>query len=229
MPLAARRLIFIAFACAAGVALLGLLFYESDRFGHYDAVLTSHLLAPSDSTREAVAELGADGGGFGPLAFGLLATTVLGVWWRRPWQLAAGIGVFLLANMTTQMLKLLLSHPRLQGVLGASYPVEIGYPSGHTTGAISLGFALWLTTSPRWRGPAALFGLAYGVVVGLGVVIGGWHFISDVIGAVLVVGFWAALALAALVTAGKESPADWLPHRHAGLPPRSDSESNQSG
>lgn len=211
MPLAARRLIFIAFLCAAGVALLGLLFYESDRFGHYDAVLTSHLLAPPDSTREAIGEAGAAGGGFMPLAFGLIVLTVLGVWWRRPWHLLAGFGVFLLANVTTQLLKLILSHPRLQGALGVSYPTQISYPSGHTTGAVALGFALWLTAPPRWRGWAALLGLAYGAAVGLGVVVAGWHFISDVAGAIMVVGFWSALALAALVTAGRESPADWKP------------------
>ena len=50
-----------------------------------------------------------------------------------------------------------------------------------------------------------------GVWLGLGVVVAGWHLISDVIGAILVVSFWAALALAALVSARMEEPADWLP------------------
>lgn len=211
MPLSVQRLIFIAFACAAGVALLGLLFYESARFNHYDTTLTAHLLAPSGSTREALAEFTSDGGGAGPLALGLLVTVLLGVVWRRPWHLLAAVGVFLAANVSTQLLKLVLAHPRLQGALGASYPVQIGYPSGHTTGAVSLGFALWLTAPPRWRGAAALFALIYGAATGLGVILAGWHFVSDVIGAVMVVGFWAALALAALVMGRKESPADWLP------------------
>lgn len=211
MPLAVQRLIFIALACAAGVALLGLLFYESAKFSHYDTTLTSHLLAPSGSLRESIAEFASDGGNSGPLALGLLATVVLGIAWRRPWQLAAGVAVFLLANITTQLMKLVLAHPRLQGALGASYPIEISYPSGHTTGALSLGFALWVTAPPRWRGWAALIGLAYGAATGLGVVIAGWHFISDVIGAILVVGFWASLALAALVVGRQEAPADWLP------------------
>jgi len=215
MRLSVQRLIFIAFACAAGVALLGLLFYESGRFNHYDSTLTSHLLAPVGSSRERISELASDGGNAGPLALGLLVTVVLGIAWRRPWHLIAGITVFVCANVTTQLLKLVLSHPRLQGALGASYPIEIGYPSGHTTGAVSIGFALWLTAPPRWRGWAALIGFAYGAAVGLGVVIAGWHFISDVVGAILVVGFWAALALAALVTAGKESPADWKPGTQA--------------
>lgn len=211
MQLTIRRLIFIAFACAAGVALIGLLFYKSTRFNHYDTVLTSHLLAPSGSSRERLAEFTSDGGNSGPLALGLLILVGLGLYWGRGWQLLAAIGVFVLANFTTQMMKLVLAHPRLQGALGASYPIEIGYPSGHTTGALSLGFALWLTAPPRWRGWAALIGLAYGAAVGLGVILAGWHFISDVIGAILVVGLWAALALAALVAGRKEAPADWIP------------------
>lgn len=211
MPLAVQRLIFIAFACAAGVALLGLLFYESAKFSHYDTTLTAHLLAPSGSVRETVAEFASDGGNSGPLAFGLLVVVGLGLFWRRPWQLLAGVAVFVFANVSTQLLKLVLSHPRLQGALGASYPIEISYPSGHTTGAVSIGFAIWVTAPPRWRGWAALFGLAYGAAVGLGVVLAGWHFVSDVIGAILVVGFWAALALAALVAGGKEGPAKWFP------------------
>lgn len=211
MPLSVQRLVFIAFACAAGVALLGLLFYESAKFNHYDTILTSHLLAPSASAREAIAEFTSDGGNAGPLALGLLLVVGVGLIVGRPWQLLAGVSVFFLANLTTQLMKAVLAHPRLQGALGASYPIEIGYPSGHTTGAVSLGFALWVVTPPGWRGWAALLGLAYGAAVGLGVVIAGWHFISDVIGAILVVGFWAALALAALVMGGKESPANWLP------------------
>jgi membrane-associated phospholipid phosphatase len=211
MPLSVQRLIFIAVACAAGVALLGLLFYESAKFNHYDSTLTAHLLAPSDSFRERLAELTSDGGNSGPLALGLLLVIGLGLSWGRPWQLLAGVSVFLLANATTQLMKALLAHPRLQGALGASYPIQIGYPSGHTTGAMSLGFALWVSAPSKWRGWAALIGLAYGAAVGLGVVIAGWHFISDVLGAILVVGFWAALALAALVMGGKETPANWIP------------------
>lgn len=215
MPLAVQRLIFVAFACAAGVALLGLLFYESVKFNHYDTTMTAHLLAPSGSLREGVAEFTSDGGNSGPLALGLLVTVVSGIVWRRPWHLLAGVSVFLLANFTTQMMKLVLAHPRLQGALGASYPIEIGYPSGHTTGALSLAFAFWVTAPPRWRGWAALAGLTYAAAVGLGVVVAGWHFISDVLGAILVVGFWAALALAALVAGRLERPADWLPRRGA--------------
>lgn len=198
------------------MALLALFFYGSARFNHYDSTLTAHLLAASGSTRESISEVAADGGNAGPLALGLVLITALGIIWGRPWHLLTAIAVFAAANVTTQLLKLVLAHPRLQGALGVSYPIQIGYPSGHTTGAVSLGFALWLTAPPRWRGWAAFFGLAYGAAVGIGVIVAGWHFISDVIGAVMVVGFWAALALAALVMAHLESPGDWLPAESPG-------------
>lgn len=211
MSLAVRRLIFIAFACAAGVAFLALLFYGSDRFNHYDSTLTAHLLAPVDTGRERLAEAAARCADLGPLLLVLIVIAVLALVWRRPWHLLVAAGVVFAANVTTQVMKIALAHPRLQGALGVSYPISIAYPSGHTTAAVSAGFALWLVAPPRWRQLAALVGLLYAAVVGVGVVVAGWHFISDVIGAILVVGFWGALGLAALVLGGKENPADWVP------------------
>jgi len=211
VPVVAKRLILLALACAFGVALLALLFYGSARFSNFDVRATSHLLAPTGSSRESIADNAADLANFGPLVVVLVAIVALGAIWKRPWHLLVAVAVYLLANATTQILKLTLAHPRLQGALGVDYPIEIHYPSGHTTAAVSAGFALWLIAPPKWRGWAALFAAVYGGAVGLGVIIAGWHFISDVIGAVLVVGFWASLALAAMVTAKMEEPADWLP------------------
>jgi len=208
-----KRLLLVAFAFATGVGLLGLLFYESVRFNNFDVILTSRLLAPEGSILGSIAHFASDGGGGVPLILGLLVIISLGILWRRPWHLLAAIGVFFLANITTQLMKLVLAHPKLQGALGASYPVEIDYPSGHTTAGLALGFALWLTAPPRWRGWAAVVGLGYGVAVGIGVVVAGWHYVSDVFGAAMVVGFWASLALAGLVAAKLETPADWNPIR----------------
>lgn len=220
MLLAVRRLLLIAFACAAGVAILALFFYGSARFNHYDSTLTAHLLAPSGTALERLAEAGAQSANFAPLLLIVVAIAVLGLVWGRPWHLLAAAGVVFFANLTTQVMKVVLAHPRLQGSLGVSYPIEIAYPSGHTTAAVSAGFALWLVTPPRWRGPAALIGGLYALLVGVGVVLAGWHFISDVFGAVMVVGFWAALALASLVLGGRETPADWIPGQESEATPR---------
>jgi membrane-associated phospholipid phosphatase len=204
----AAALILFAMLCAAGVALLALLFYGSDRFNDLDARATAKLLAAEGSGREGMADAAADLANGGPL---LIFTTVLvgfGLYWRRPVHLLAGLGVVVLANSTTQLMKLALSHPRLQGELGATYPMEIGYPSGHTTAAFAAGFALWLTAPPDRRWLAGSIGLAYGMLVGAGVVVAGWHYLSDVTGAIMVVGFWSALAMAWLVSSGYEGPFD---------------------
>jgi len=193
-----QALLAAALCCAAGVALLALLFYGSDRFNDLDHRVTGRLLAPEGSLRESIFHAAADLAEPVPLAIALAVVAVLGLLWRRPWHLLAAGGAVLAANLSTQVMKAALAHPRLQGALGATHHVEVGYPSGHTTAAFSVGFALWLVAPPRLRLPAALLGLAYGAAVAAGVVIAGWHYVSDVIGAVLVVGFWGLLALAAL-------------------------------
>ncbi len=207
MPLPARRLILLALLCAAGVALLALLFYGSDRFNDLDTRATAKLLAGEGSRAESVGDAASDLANGGPLLLFTAILAGLGLYWRRPTHLLAGLAVVVLANVTTQAMKIVLSHPRVQGELGASYPIEIGYPSGHTTAAFSVGFALWLVSPPERRRLAALVGAGYGLLVGAGVVVAGWHYLSDVAGAIMVVGFWAALAMALLVSGGYEPPS----------------------
>ena len=186
--------------------MLALLFYGSDRFSDLDARATAKLLAVEGSRSEAVADAASDLANGGPLLLLTVVLTGLGLYWRRPVHVLAGLSVLVLSNVTTQLMKIALSHPRLQGELGASYPIEIGYPSGHTTAAFSIGFALWLIAPPDRRLLAGLVGLAYGLLVGAGVVVAGWHYLSDVAGAIMVVGFWAALVMAGLVSTGHEPP-----------------------
>lgn len=199
-----RGLILLAVLCAAGVALLALLFYGSDRFNDLDTRATAKLLAAEGSRSESLAASASDLANGGPLLVFMLVLAGLAVLWRRSVHLLAGVAVVVLANLTTQGMKVVLSHPRVQGELGASYPIEIGYPSGHTTAAFSIGFALWVLAPPGRRMLAGTIGLIYGVGVGAGVVVAGWHYLSDVAGAIMVVGFWAALTMAALVSSGHE-------------------------
>jgi len=198
------RLLVLAALCAVGVAVLGALFYLSDRFNDIDTRVTARILAEPGTTAESIADVGADAANGVPLLTLMAVVVGLGLYWKRPAWLVAGIAIFFAANVTTQLMKLVLSHPRVQGELGAPYPVLIGYPSGHTTAAFSVGVALWLAAPPGRRTAAGAIGLAYGAMVGVGVVAAGWHFVSDVVGAVLVVGFWTALAMVALLWARPE-------------------------
>jgi membrane-associated phospholipid phosphatase len=112
-----------------------------------------------------------------------------------------GLAVLLLVALTSvssQWLKELLAHPRpqppnLDFVLGPE-----AFPSGHATAAMSLALGAVLAAPRRARPAAALLGALLALAVGASVVVGGWHFPSDVIGGYLLAGGWA-LALAALL------------------------------
>ncbi|MCO5315505.1 MAG: phosphatase PAP2 family protein [Solirubrobacterales bacterium] len=190
-----RNLLLAALLCAGGVAVLALLFYGSDRFNSLDLRLTMRLMASEGSASEALFHGLADLANPIPLLLALGAIVVIGVGSGRFRELLIALVAFFGANLSTQIMKAVLAHPRLQSALGATHHIEVGYPSGHTTAAFSVAFALWLVVPPRFRGVAAAVGTAYGVVVATGVVVAGWHFLTDVAGAILVVGFWACLAL----------------------------------
>jgi membrane-associated phospholipid phosphatase len=80
------------------------------------------------------------------------------------------------------------------------------FPSGHTSIAVSLGFALVVAAPPVLRPFAAVVGTAYAAGVGLSVILLGWHFPSDVVGSFFVCGFWAA-SIAALLRGTRPRPA----------------------
>lgn len=105
------------------------------------------------------------------------------------------------ANVTTQALKHVLTHPRVHQELvgiGIGHPWPDAFPSGHTTAAASLGVALVLVAPPRLRLPAVIVGATFTAAMGVAVVVLQWHYLSDVVGALLVVASWTFAAIAAL-------------------------------
>ena len=66
-------------------------------------------------------------------------------------------------------------------------------PSGHTTVAMSLALAL-VMIAPEWfRGPAAWIGYIWTSLVGISVMVFGWHRPADVLVAMAICGFWALI------------------------------------
>ncbi|MEU4690178.1 phosphatase PAP2 family protein [Actinoplanes sp. NPDC023714] len=113
---------------------------------------------------------------------------------RRRADLAAGAAVLVLgANITTQLLKSRLPRPALDGL---SYPNSL--PSGHTTAAASVAFAVVLVLPEAVRGLAALAGSLGTAVIAIGTVWARWHRPSDAIAALLVVLAWGALVAFAI-------------------------------
>lgn len=137
-----------------------------------------------------------------PLLVMLIGVVLLGLSWGGRREALAAAVVVVGANVTTQLLKGLLAHPRYQPYVETHQPWSDAFPSGHATAAASIGVALVLAAPRRWRLPAALVGGGFALAVGAAVVVLQWHFASDVAGAYLVTAAWGFAALAALRLSG---------------------------
>ncbi|MBS5750307.1 phosphatase PAP2 family protein [Actinomyces sp. oral taxon 181] len=108
---------------------------------------------------------------------------------RRPTLAGRALGMIVAANTTTQVAKLLIDRPDFH----MSAAILNSLPSGHTTVAMSLALAL-VMIAPEWfRGPAAWIGYIWTSLVGISVMVFGWHRPADVLVAMAICGFWALI------------------------------------
>ncbi|MBL7258396.1 phosphatase PAP2 family protein [Paractinoplanes lichenicola] len=110
---------------------------------------------------------------------------------RRRLDLALGAALLVIgANVTTQLMKTHLTRPDLDG-----FAMPNSFPSGHTTAAASVAFAVVLVLPQALRGMVALVGLAYVSVIAIATVWAEWHRPSDTVAALAVTTAWGALAV----------------------------------
>jgi membrane-associated phospholipid phosphatase len=197
MPRNVRTPFIAAALCAAAIVPLAIAAYAVGPVEHLDLRLLLHFGAPESSGTRGFEGGVARLGGIGPTLFFLAIIFGLGWFSGRRREALAALAVVAGANLTTQVLKLLLVHPRNTGIPG-DLPWSTAFPSGHTTAATSIAAALFLVVSPRWRWPAVIVGLGYGLAVGAATVTVRWHYPSDVLGGLLVVGAWTFAAIAVL-------------------------------
>jgi membrane-associated phospholipid phosphatase len=142
---------------------------------------------------------------------------------RRRRLVLASSAILVGANVTTELLKLLLAHPRAASLLGGARPVgSTSWPSGHATAAMALALSLILVVPARLRPLTAGFGALFATAVSYSFLTLGWHYPSDVFGGFLVASIWASLALAALSPrwqGRREEDADRRTVRQALAPP----------
>ena len=106
---------------------------------------------------------------------------------KRPTLAGRALGMVIGANVTTQLLKDMISRPDL----GMTTGISNSLPSGHSTVAVTLSLAL-VAIAPQWlRAPAAWIGWAWTSLMGVSVMMAGWHRPADVVVAVLIAGAWA--------------------------------------
>ncbi|MGC1166503.1 MAG: phosphatase PAP2 family protein [Solirubrobacterales bacterium] len=182
--------------CAGALVLLALVAYGIDAAQRADATLLTKFIAREGSVgplADPIAHL-AD-----PLPLLAMLTAACGIalWRGRPLDAVAAVTVVAGANVTTQVLKVVLAHPRSQSVLGHNQLGPVAFPSGHATAASSIAIAFAFVVPPDWRLAAAAVGSCFVLAVGCSIMVLAWHFPSDVLGGVLVASGWGFAVLAA--------------------------------
>lgn len=198
MPRNVRAPLAGCFACAGGLIALALFVYGSGTAQRLDRTARDWLLADPGSRAESLANkihhLG------DPLALVLLTALACGVGMARGRrrEVAAALAVVVGANLTTQLLKVLVSHPRFRSILGAEGFSWDGFPSGHTTAMASVTIAFAFVVPAALRPLVAGIGAGLTIAVGCAMVVLHRHFPSDIVGGALVAGAWGFAALAML-------------------------------
>jgi membrane-associated phospholipid phosphatase len=137
-------------------------------------------------------------GGVLPLVLAMVGLYYLAARWDRRREATAAIVVVLAANLTTQVLKVALAHPRIQPILDPHQVNAASFPSGHATSAMSMAVAALLVVPPCWRAITASAGAALVFAVSFSILVLRWHFPSDVLGGILVATGYGFAALATL-------------------------------
>lgn len=184
-------------ACAAGFAILAVLIHKSGSVEHLDAILLGHFAergSRTDSVAAGIVLLG-DLGALLPL---LALACAIALKRHRPYAALAAVFVVAGANLTTQLFKALLAHPRFEALLGYEQIGANSFPSGHTTAVASLVIAFAFVVPREWRPAVALIGTGLVIAIGCSVMALDWHYPSDVLGGILVAGGWGFAALAGL-------------------------------
>jgi membrane-associated phospholipid phosphatase len=212
MSRSVRRPLFASFACAAAIAPLAVMAYSLGPAQRLDLSVFLDLRRESGPAHALGAAL-VNLGDLASLLVLLAAVCVLALCFGRRREALAAVVLVGGANITTQGLKTVLEHARTKTFEhGFEMPWATSFPSGHTTAAASIAVALLLVVPATYRLVAATVGLALTAAVGISVVVLGWHYPSDVLGGLLVVGTWGFAAMAWLRSKARREGAAAAAH-----------------
>jgi membrane-associated phospholipid phosphatase len=136
---------------------------------------------------------------------------LIGLLRRRIALAVAGVSVVGASVITAEYLKDALPRPNLV----PGWPDDAGnsFPSGHTSIAMAVMFALILVAPYRIRGLVATCSAALATEIGALTIVARWHRPSDTLGADLMVLCYASLAVLILAALGLVRPAEPRPVR----------------
>ena len=209
MPIRLRTAVLGAGACAALLAVVWFMAFHVGFFGHADQSIYQQfgdLRAHSrvESIAGSLVSL------FDPNPYVYLVVAVLAVTLvrRRPWSACAVLAIVLGANVSTELLKHVVTSPRPGSLFpGGISPVgPSSWPSGHSTAAMGLVLAAVIAAPARLRPAAAALGAVLAIAVGYAVLATGIHYPSDVLGGFLMATMWALATVAALRGAERWRP-----------------------
>jgi membrane-associated phospholipid phosphatase len=193
-----KRPLAACLACVNGLVLLAALAYEAEPLGRLDAKLLSRLSAPKGSPLDRIAAAVMHLADLLPLLAMLAVVCGLALRWGRRREAIAAAVLVAGANLTAQILKVVLSHPRYQPILGYRQIGSAAFPSGHATAALSIALAFGLVVPRSWRRWVVLGGAVFALALGCSVLVLNRHYPSDVLGGWLVAGAWFFAVLIAL-------------------------------
>src|SRR5206468_12236459 len=207
-----------ALVCVLALALTGVLAYLVPVAHVHDTASLQGFLVLHRPTIAPLASFVAHLADPRPYALaGLVLTAIAAM--RRRFAVAAAIPLLLVATeVTTQSLKHVLAHPRVDEWLGASQIAAASWPSGHATAAMTLALCAVMAAPAALRPLAAFAGGAFAIAVAYAILVLGWHLPSDVLGGYLVAGAWTCAAVAALSWLARRRPRQRR-STEAGMPP----------
>ena len=192
----AQNLFAAALGCVALFALLVAAAYGIDKVERLDARTLRSLWVVADTGDALWPRVIAHLADPLPLLVFLAVIAVGGLYLGRRERVVAGVAVVGVATVMSQVLKILLAHPRVEPLYLNMEQESL--PSGHATAAMSLAVAAILIAPRSLRLPAAVAGGFYALAVGISVVLLGWHYPSDVFAGWLVAVGVGLVALAIL-------------------------------
>ncbi len=192
-------------ACTGALVLLALLVNGVDAAQRLDATVLARVTVPERSATAILANGLVHLGDPLPLLLMLASACAVALARRRPLDAVAAVTVVAGANLTTQVLKVVLAHPRYQAILGENQIGAVAFPSGHATAVASIAIAFAIVSAPDLRPAVAAAGACLVAAVCASVLTLQWHFPSDVLGGILVASSWGFAVLAALRIAERAS------------------------
>jgi membrane-associated phospholipid phosphatase len=199
MTAAPRKMLVAAAACVAAFGVLLALAYGVGPVEWLDGNALDGFVAAGDSRVADVANVLAWLCNPAPYALLVLPLLAYALIKRSPRRAAAAALLILGANISSQVLKPLLAHPRdLSAWPDLVQPNSAAFPSGHATAAMALAFAAVLVAPRAYRPLVAVVGGLFALAVSTSILVLNWHYPSDVFGGQLLACFWCLIALATL-------------------------------